>query len=110
MKGNRFVRVALAIVAALVFTASAGAAPEILVLSNRADLISRRRCTGRDQMAGGDQHEPGASRPQRRQRQIRFATRNGHYTGLVTGLKNGDNVLRASAQGPQRRSPSPTIR
>ena len=40
MQGNRLVRRVLAIAAALFFSASASAAPEILVLSNRADLIT----------------------------------------------------------------------
>ena len=99
MQGNRFVRGAFAIVAGLVCAASASAAPEILMLSNRADLIS-----------GGDALVeiiwPAGTTTSEAQVDLNgvsvksaFATRNGHYTGLVTGLRNGDNLLTASAQG-----------
>ena len=99
MQGNRFVRVVFAIVAGLVFAAPASAAPEILVLSNRADLI-----TGGDALveikwpAGTDTNNAQVTLNGVSVKSA-FATRNGHYTGLVTGLRNGDNVLTASAQG-----------
>ena len=99
MQGNRFVRGALAIVAGLVFSASAGAAPEILVLSNRADLI-----TGGDALV--EIIWPAGTTTSEAQVDLNgvsvksaFAIRDGRYTGLVTGLANGDNVLTASAQG-----------
>jgi Tannase-like family of unknown function (DUF6351) len=99
MQGNRFVRGAFAVVSGLVFAAQAGSAPQILVLSNRADLIS-----------GGDALVeivwPAGTSTSEAQVDLNgvsvkaaFATRNGHYTGLVTGLQNGDNVLTASAPG-----------
>src|SRR5439155_1125172 len=89
----------LAIAAALFFSASAGAAPEILVLSNRADLI-----TGGDALV--EIKWPAGTNTNDAQIDLNgvsvksaFATRDGRYTGLVTGLRDGDNVLTASAQG-----------
>jgi hypothetical protein len=93
---------ALACVAALAWTltASAAPAPQILVLSNRADLISGGDAlveikwpTGTNlasvRIALNDVSITSAfaQRPNRR------------YMGLVTGLKNGDNVLTARNPG-----------
>ena len=98
MHRDRSIRDALAIAAGLVFTVSASAAPEILVLSNRADLIS-----------GGDALVeiilPAGTNPNDAQvdlngvsvKSVFAAIGDGRYTGLVTGLRNGDNVLTASA-------------
>jgi hypothetical protein len=88
----------------LALTGQAGAAPtqplRIEVLSNRADLIS-----------GGDALvavvipatvEAGRVHVTLGRRDVtdRFAVRNdGQYVGLVTGLAEGDNVLRATAPG-----------
>jgi uncharacterized tannase-like protein DUF6351 len=80
-------------------TAAAGTGPQILVLSNRADLIS-----------GGDAlveiRWPAATNAAKVRIALNdvivtsaFARRpNGRYMGLVTGLRNGGNVL--TARGP----------
>ena len=96
------IRAALACAIGLGWTliAAAATAPEILVLSNRADLIS-----------GGDalveiKWPAGANVAQARisinnvNVMPAFARRpNGRYMGLVTGLKNGDNVLTVRVPG-----------
>src|SRR5438046_7884333 len=85
---------ALIVVTAMVCPLSAGAAPQISVLSNRADLIS-----------GGDAlveikwdalADANAARIDVDGIDVKraFATRaNGRYMGLVTGLRNGENLL-----------------
>ncbi len=99
MQRNRFVRVVFAIVAGLVFAASARAAPEILVLSNRADLISGGDALVEIKWPAGTDTNNAQVTLNGVSVKSAFATRNGHYTGLVTGLGNGDNVLTASPQG-----------
>ncbi len=99
MQGNRFVRVVFAIVAGLVFAASARAAPEILVLSNRADLITGGDALVEIKWPAGTNTNDAQVGLNGISVKSAFATRDGHYTGLVTGLRDGDNVLTASAQG-----------
>jgi hypothetical protein len=95
---------ACAIGLAWTLMAAAAAPPEILVLSNRADLIS-----------GGDalveiKWPAGANITQARislndvNVTAAFARRpNGRYMGLVTGLKNGGNELTARIPGSSAR-------
>lgn len=95
---------ALAIAGGLASAVSAAAsrsvAPQILVLSNRADLISGgdalveikwpqgvRIAAANVTLNGAPVTAAFAQRP------------NGRYMGLVTGLKDGDNVLAAAAGG-----------
>ena len=99
MQGNRFVRGAFAIAAGLVFAASASAAPEILVLSNRADLITGGDALVEIKWPAGTNTNDAQVGLNGVNVKSAFATSNGRYTGLVTGLANGDNVLTASAQG-----------
>lgn len=99
MKGNRFVRGAFAIAAGLFFSASAGAAPEILVLSNRADLITGGDALVEIKWPAGTSMNDAQVDLNGVNVKSAFATRDGRYTGLVMGLRNGDNVLTASAQG-----------
>ena len=101
MSGNRFIRNVLvtlgALVCAAIATGSATAAPqEIVVLSNRADLISggdalvEIKWPARTNLAATLVSLNGVSiRPA-------FDMRaNGRFIGLVRGLKNGNNVLLA---------------
>lgn len=92
--------IATGILSALVLTggavsasADAGGIGEIEVLSNRADLIS-----GGDALVSVElQANPRAVRVELNGTNITsaFAVRpNGHYQGLVTGLKDGRNILR----------------
>ena len=99
MQGNRFVRVVFAIVAGLAFAASARAAPEILVLSNRADLISGGDALVEIVWPAGTDTTTAQVALNGVSVKSAFALRNGRYIGLVTGLNNGDNLLTASAQG-----------
>jgi uncharacterized tannase-like protein DUF6351 len=99
MQGKRLVRCAFAIAAGLVFAASAGAAPEILVLSNRADLISGGDALVEIQWPAGTNTNDAQVDLNGVNVKSVFAIRDGRYTGLVTDLRNGDNVLTASAQG-----------
>jgi hypothetical protein len=91
------------IAAGLVCALPASAAPEILVLSNRADLIS-----GGDALVEIKWEAVAHSRAARIELNgvdIRpaFATRpNGRYMGLVTGLKPGDNTLTVRVGGAGR--------
>lgn len=99
MQGNRFVRVAFAIAAGLFFAASARAAPEILVLSNRADLISGGDALVEVKWPAGTDTSTAQVDLNGASVKSAFAMHNGHYTGLVTGLQNGDNVLTARPLG-----------
>ena len=99
MQGNRLVRRVLAIAAALFFSASASAAPEILVLSNRADLITGGDALVEIKWPAGTNTNDAQVGLNGVSVKSAFATRDGRYTGLVTGLRDGDNVLTASTQG-----------
>src|SRR5712671_8005482 len=99
MHGYRFVRGAWTIVAGLFFAVSASAAPEILVLSNRADLISGGDALVEIKWPAGTDTTTAQVALNGVSVKSAFALRNGRYIGLVTGLNNGDNLLTASAQG-----------
>ena len=101
-----------AVLACSLSTSAVGAGPEIVVLSNRADLIS-----------GGDAlvqiNLPPAVNPALGVKvalngtpiNSMFAVRpNGHYEGLVTGLNNGDNLLTVTTPQGRPKSPSPITR
>ena len=68
--------------------------PEILVLSNRADLISGGDALVEIKLPAGRQSRVRQDRSRRGAASTaRFAVRpNGRYHGLVTGLTNGTNV------------------
>src|SRR4030095_15667091 len=99
MNGSRFVRSALLTLGALVCvvasTGRATAAPqEIVVLSNRADLISGGDALVEIKWPAGT--NLAATRVDLNGVSIRPAfdmRSNGRFMGLVTGLKNGNNVL-----------------
>ena len=101
MNGNRFIRRVLVILGAVVCaaatTGSATAAPqEIAVLSNRADLISGGDALVEIKWPAGT--NLAATLVSLNGVSIRpaFDMRpNGRFIGLVTGLKNGNNVLLA---------------
>ncbi|MGH3881539.1 MAG: DUF6351 family protein [Actinophytocola sp.] len=80
--------------------AATGDAPEIRVLSNRADLISGGDALVEVALAPGV--DPGKVRVDVDGRDVtsRFALRpNGRFMGLVTGLRDGENVLTARGRG-----------
>ena len=101
MRGNRFIRGVLVTLGALVCAAAAtgsaiAAPPEIVVLSNRADLISGGDALVEIKWPAGT--NLGATLVGLNGVSIRpaFDMRpNGRFIGLVTGLKNGNNVLLA---------------
>src|SRR5258708_14246587 len=105
MQGNRFVRVVFAIVAGLAFAASARAAPEILVLSNRADLISGGDALAEIVWPAGTHTTTAQAALNGHIVKSAFALRNGRYIGLATGLNNPDNQLTRSAQGTVEQRP-----
>ncbi len=99
-----YLRFAWACAAALGCTLSAGAvaapAPEIVVLSNRADLISGGDALVEIKWPAGV--NPAQAKIALNNVNIKpaFAQRaNGRYMGLVTGLQLGDNVLTARIPG-----------
>ncbi len=127
MHGYRFVRGAWTIVAGLFFAVSASAAPEILVLSNRADLISGGDALVEIKWPTGTDTTTAQVALNGVSVESSFGLRDGRYMGLVTNLKNGDNLLTAQVPGAAaqititnhpitgpiisgRRSPSPTTR
>jgi len=99
MHGYRFVRGAWTIVAGLFFAVSASAAPEILVLSNRADLISGGDALVEIKWPAGTDTTTAQVNLNGVSVESSFALRDGRYMGLVTNLKNGDNLL--TAQVPE---------
>lgn len=85
------------IVATVSVQAASGDGLEILVLSNRADLVSGGDALVEVKMP--EDADPKAVRVALDGRDIthEFAVRpNGHYQGLVTGLRKGDNELTTS--------------
>jgi len=99
MHGYRFVRGAWTIVAGLFFAVSASAAPEILVLSNRADLISGGDALVEIKWPAGTDTTSAQVALNGVSVKSSFALRDGRYMGLVTGLNNGDNLLTAQVPG-----------
>src|SRR4029077_9945700 len=96
MHRDRSIRDALAIAAGLVFAVSASAAPEIVVLSNRADLISGGDALVEIKWPAGTNFAATLVSLNGVSIRPAFAMRpNGRFIGLVTGLKNGNNVLLA---------------
>lgn len=99
--GFALLRSILLVAAALVCAISESAAdsrPEILVLSNRADLISGGEALVEIKWDGKDHKKKGTARVELNGVDVTsaFATRaNGRYMGLVAGLRNGRNVLTA---------------
>jgi len=89
----------LATAAALFFSASAAAAPEILVLSNRADLISGGDALVEIKWPAGTNTTSAQVALNGVSVKSAFALRDGRYIGLVTGLNNGDNLLTAQVPG-----------
>lgn len=78
---------------------SAGA-PEILVLSNRADLISGGDALVQVRLPAGQNPTSVTVSLNGQGLNNVFATRpNGQYEGLVTGLRDGANLLKASYPG-----------
>ena len=77
-------------------TVTAASPPEILVLSNRADLISGGDALVEIKWAAGANAASAKVALNDADVTSSFAKRpNGRYMGLVTGLKNGANVLTA---------------
>jgi len=99
MHGYRFVLGAWTIVAGLFFAVSAIAAPEILVLSNRADLISGGDALVEIKWPAGTDTTSAQVALNGVSVKSSFALRDGRYMGLVTGLNNGDNLLTAQVPG-----------
>jgi hypothetical protein len=99
MHRYRFVRGAWTIVAGLFFAVSASAAPEILVLSNRADLISGGDALVEIKWPAGTDTTTAQVNLNGVGIKSSFALRDGRYMGLVTGLNNGDNLLTAQVPG-----------
>ena len=99
MRGYRFIRGASTVVAGLFLAVSASAAPEILVLSNRADLISGGDALVEIQWPAGTDTTAAQVALNSVSVKSAFALRNGRYIGLVTGLANGDNLLTAQVPG-----------
>src|SRR5258706_10011519 len=99
MHGYRFVRGAWTIVAGLFFAVSASAAPEILVLSNRADLISGGDALVEIKWPTGTDTTTAQVALNGVSVESSFGLRDGRYMGLVTNLKNGDNLLTAQVPG-----------
>src|SRR5258707_781919 len=99
MHGYRFVRCAWTIVAGLFFAVSASAAPEILVLSNRADLISGGDALVEIKWPAGTDTTSAQVNLNGVSVESSFGLRDGRYMGLVTNLKNGDNLLTAQVPG-----------
>src|SRR5260221_11608381 len=99
MHGYRFVRGAWTIVAGLFFAVSASAAPEILVLSNRADLISGGDALVEIKWPAGTDTTSAQVNLNGVSVESSFGLRDGRYMGLVTNLKNGDNLLTAQVPG-----------
>jgi hypothetical protein len=99
MRANRSIRSAVVIVGALACAepgSATAAPPEIVVLSNRADLISGGDALVEIKWPAGTDLAP--TRVELNGVSIRpaFAMRpNGRFMGLVTGLKSGNNVLLA---------------
>jgi len=94
-KGMRF-RSALASAAALAWTltAAAGSGPEILVMSNSADLISGGDALVEIKWPAGASMSSATVALNSVTITSAFARRpNGRYMGLVTGLRDGTNVL-----------------
>jgi uncharacterized tannase-like protein DUF6351 len=76
--------------------ASAAPAPEILVVSNRADLVSGGDALVEVKWPAGVRLDSARIALNDVDITPAFARRpNGRYMGLVTGLRNGDNVLTA---------------
>src|SRR5262245_49431054 len=99
-------RTALSCVAALAWmlTATAAAGPEIKVLSNRADLISGGDVLVEIKWPAGAGMASAKVALNDMDVTTAFARRpNGRYMGLVTGLRNGDNVLTARVSGSASR-------
>ena len=96
----------LPIVAAvfLSIAAPAAAAPSISVLSNRADLISAGDALVRVNLPKRVKPAQVRVTVGRRDVTSAFAVRpNGQFEGLITGLADGPNVIRASMPGPDTR-------
>lgn len=99
----RFVAAAVyaaALASALTVVAASTPAPQILVLSNRADLVSGGDALVEIKWPSGA--NPASARVTLNDANVTstFARRrNGRYMGLVTGLKNGENVLTARIPG-----------
>src|SRR4051812_43177877 len=92
----------VAILAALVFASGAQAAqaPEIKVLSNRADLISAGDALVAITFPAGTKRSDVTVRAGKRNVTGAFARRrNGRFEGLVKGLGVGRNVLTARVAG-----------
>lgn len=88
----------------LALAAPAAAAPSISVLSNRADLVSAGDALVRVNLPKKVRPEAVKVMLGRRDVTAAFAVRpNGKFEGLVTGLRNGRNVLRARMPGPDTR-------
>src|SRR5579862_7591691 len=93
---------ALALGTLTTLTAAAGPGPQILVLSNRADLISGGDALVEIKWPAGTNAAAAKISLNDVSVSPAFAQRpNGRYMGLVTGLKNGENVLtvRTAAAG-----------
>src|SRR6267154_4327068 len=99
MHGYRFVLGAWTIVAGLFFAVSAIAAPEILVLSNRADLISGGDALVEIKWPAGTDTTSAQVALNGVSVKSSFALRDGRYMGLITSLNNGDNLLTAQVPG-----------
>jgi uncharacterized tannase-like protein DUF6351 len=91
---------ACAIALAWPLTASAASGPQILVLSNRADLISGGDALVEIKWPAGSKVASARIALNNVSITSAFAQRrNGRYMGLVTGLRNGANVLTARIAG-----------
>src|SRR5437016_12452347 len=81
-------------------TAAAGPGPQILVLSNRADLISGGDALVEIKWPAGANAASAKISLNDVSIVPAFARRpNGRYMGLVTGLRNGENVLTVRTAG-----------
>src|SRR3954467_9031170 len=91
---------ALLCLLAFAATAQAAAKPRIHVLSNRADMISGGDALVAISLPRGAKPSRLRVRAGRGDVTRRFAVRqNGHVEGLVTGLRVGRTVLRATLRG-----------
>src|SRR4051794_15475658 len=96
--------VAALLLAVAVAAAHAAGRPSIHVLSNRADMVSAGNALVAIGLPRGAKPSHVRVRVGKRNVTRRFATRrNGHFEGLVTGLRVGRNVLRATLRRHGRR-------
>jgi hypothetical protein len=100
MKQGLNVLVLAVVVAGVMTTPAVAAAPEIEVLSNRADLVSAGDALVRITLPSGTNVRGVRVYDDARNVTRAFARRpNGHFEGLVTGLSTGRNVLTARVPG-----------